>query len=562
MCPRNSQETSIGTHPRTKGERGMKRLSLKFIVILISIVLGYYLISFAFFVFLAPHQAQTAGISTFNTITWIMNYTPLVLGLAGICLLVSRILKDLENVLNLRKSWYEGSFLALKNKQLLIETIGQDQFKTVEEGNAVFLGPRYQPYQQVLIPRPRIERVTEVSAGQEQLLLQERIPEQFMLDGVTAIHDRDHLYFGKSASSDVLVPICDAYHILDIASSGKGKSNRFRLLMMQAVRKGCQTYFISPAANPVKPVKKNDPRKIEVWLPLFQRLAEQPKRSGEEIHDLLTRLNAQIEMRQQREQHRDFGWQDEPIYVFIDEMPEVVSRCPAAPALIDTIGRLGRQYCIFVCVATQDGLVQTIKQSTGAQANYKTRIYGGGDKISANRVMKSSVDDEKEVTLQSHGAGLTLMLADGLTAPTFVRAPLVTNEALFAYLDAGPFVLEEWLQERPSSISTQLSMPQEPRWTPSVEVERSPSYSLGFAGLPNISTASVEKVESQLKSSDQKQRVLTENEQFEAIDVIYQIEREGKRLTLNAIKTRTGLSWTVDNAIKELCTKLKKPLTR
>jgi len=64
----------------------------------------------------------------------------------------------------------------------------------------------------------------------------------------------------------------------------------------------------------------------------------------------------------------------------------------------------------------------------------------------------------------------------------------------------------------------------------------------------------------ELKASDQKQRRLTEGEQISVIDAISKIEREGKRLTLNAIKTRVGLTWTVDAALKELCTKLNKPL--
>ena len=330
--------------------------------------------------------------------------------------------------------------------------------------------------------------------------------------------------------------------------------------MMQAVKKGCRTYFISPAANDVKALKKTDLRKIEVWQPLFQRLEEQPKKSGEEIQDLLSRLVKEIGVRHQREHQHDTTWEDEPIYVFIDEMPEVVSRCPTAPECIDTIGRLGRQYKIFACVATQDGLVQTIKQSTGAQANYKTRIYGGGDKISATRIMKSKVNDDKEIALQSNGAGLTLMLAEGLVAPTFVRAPLVTNEALFSYLDAGPFVLEEWLQERPYEIQLQPHLSQEQFQTSSVEVERPSRHALSFTGFTSDSTEQVEPVETPLKVSDQKQRALTEDEKFAVFNAINQIEQEGRRLTLNAIKTRTGLSWTVDAALKELCTKLNKPL--
>src|SRR6185437_7409628 len=128
-----------------------------------------------------------------------------------------------------------------------------------------------------------------------------------------------------------------------------------------------------------------------------------------------------------------------------DELSEVFALCPAAVKQLDKIGRLGRQYCVFCWVGAQSAAVEDIGQSTAAQAQYKTRVYGGGDRSSSNRMMKGTIPAEHEALLQTQGAGLTLMLAEGFSGPEFVRASLVTNEALFEYLGEPPFDLAEWL---------------------------------------------------------------------------------------------------------------------
>jgi hypothetical protein len=218
--------------------------------------------------------------------------------------------------------------------------------------------------------------------------------------------------------------------------------------MMQMVNH-CDTYYINPFAANVKAVK--DARKIEVWKPIFDRLAnKRPVKEGADIEALLTKLVDEIAQRDEQEQQGDFTFLDHPIFVFVDELPEVFARCPDAIKHLDRIGRTGRQYCVFAWIASQTALVSEIGQSTAAQANYKTRIYGGGDKASSNRLMKGTLPPGAERTLQASGAGLTLMLADGVDGLAFVRAPLVTNEALFAYFGLPPFSLEDWLKRKPA----------------------------------------------------------------------------------------------------------------
>src|SRR2546430_8250217 len=48
-----------------------------------------------------------------------------------------------------------------------------------------------------------------------------------------------------------------------------------------------------------------------------------PVQEGEDIGQLLRTLVDEIDRRNKREQKRDFGWEGHPIFVFIDELPEV-----------------------------------------------------------------------------------------------------------------------------------------------------------------------------------------------------------------------------------------------
>jgi hypothetical protein len=236
-------------------------------------------------------------------------------------------------------------------------------------------------------------------------------------------------------------------------------------------------------------------------------------------------LVREIEARNEQEEQGDFSWTTRPIFVFIDELPEVFARCAQASELLDRIGRTGRQFCVFAWVASQTAQVKDIGLSTASQAQFKTRIYGGGDKPSADRVMKGAIAKEDEKTLQTNEAGLALMLADGFSDLEFVRAPLVTNEALFAYLGLPPFQIEEWLA--PAKVSKQPVQPLDDPFQTNI---------LPFTLLPNPPK------QAQNERETASERVKGPNEEA-ILDALEALEHEQKALTLNAIARKAGLTW-------------------
>ncbi|MBV9690346.1 MAG: hypothetical protein JO202_11640, partial [Ktedonobacteraceae bacterium] len=197
--------------------------------------------------------------------------------------------------------------------------------------------------------------------------------------------------------------------------------------------------------------------------------------------------------------------------------------------LLDSIGRTGRQFAVFSWVASQTANVHEIGQSTAAQAQYKTRIYGGGDKPSADRLMKGSLPKDTERTLQTNGAGLTVMLAEGMDGLAFVRAPLVSNEALFAYLGLPAFRKQDWLRTAP----------------PSREHEQTPFH------LSPERPTTLENEGERVKGERVKVRVKVANEE-DILAALDALEAEEKPLTLHAIAKRAKLTWHQYDEIEEV----------
>jgi hypothetical protein len=360
------------------------------------------------------------------------------------------------------------------------------------------------------------------------------IPRQFTLGGdtLTAVKDvntQRYVYFGRTATRQVVINIDVMYHVLDVAKSGRGKSNRFRNGMMQVVGLA-DTYYLNPFAAPVKSV--TDARRIEVWQPIYDRLANgHPVRESAEILQVLTRLLREIERRSDQEQRRDFSWRAKPVFVFIDEVPEIFARCPEAVKLLDRIGRGGRQFGIFAWIASQSALVSHIGLSTACQAQFKTLNYGGGDRLSANRVM-GKVTPEQEEVLRTNGPGLTLMKADGVDDTEYVRSPLITNEALFAYFGLPPFQMDEWV----------------------APMSRQPVQDLSpfHAFTPDGKHAQNTRVEG-VKGQERERRERVKGPNDEAIlDALSALEEEEKPLTLNAITRKAGLTWRQAEEIEEV----------
>ena len=139
-----------------------------------------------------------------------MNALPVFLGIFASIGILAFLCKEafdaVDRYLGSQRTW-------LENKKISIENMLKKDVILLPEGNVALVHPELEYYDRIPVPRaPRIQKIIDVSEDQERPLLQEPIPEQFSLDGVTAIHDQERLYFGRASSKDILVPLDDAYH--------------------------------------------------------------------------------------------------------------------------------------------------------------------------------------------------------------------------------------------------------------------------------------------------------------------------------------------------------------
>lgn len=371
------------------------------------------------------------------------------------------------------------------------------------------------------------------------------IPKKFMLDTVLdkMLHynSKGKLYFGTlSNGEDLALPIYTVYHILYIAKSGKGKSNDYRLLMMQAVE-FAETYYINPLANNVKRlVDHNDPREIEVWKPIFDRLENKhPVREAKEMIQLLQHLLNIIKERQMNEESED-EWP--PVFLFVDELPECKVRCEEAgykgrkkdlfTECLDRLVRTGRQFGVFVCATAQDASVTSIGLSEASQGQFSTLLYGGGDKRGAVKMFgEISVETE---TMMKTKPGLKLVLANNFSNTEFLQTPLTTNEALFEYYGLGEFDLEYWKHWKNGAISFSNSIS---------------NFNDDEENDPEITQDTFEE-EIEIENTWDEEIIQVRNEQYtkgqlyvKIWDAISEVQQDERRaLTINAIITKAGLT--------------------
>lgn len=135
------------------------------------------------------------------------------------------------------------------------------------------------------------------------------------------------------------------------------------------------------------------------------------------------------------------------------------------------------------------------------------------------------------------------MLADGMPASSFVRAPLVSNEALFDYLELPPFRKEEWIRSKQAIPLTRKLDNTEKPFTPFTLLRNTNNE-------PEMSVRSQrESVKSESRESRKRVKGPHDEVILGAMDALLEDEQP---LTLNAIARRADLTWRKYDDIEEV----------
>lgn len=229
---------------------------------------------------------------------------------------------------------------------------------------------------------------------------------------------------------DIFIKVEDAVHIALAGSTRQGKTSIIRQLLAQLCYIGCTCILLDPHYTPY------DVEINEDWTPFTRHLRFDPLESKdfdrmEKIlrHAATTVLDGRKRL---REQSKPVGT---PIFIIMDEYPAIIAAKPKIQEYVAHLLREGAKYKIFLCVASQDFQVKTVSpQSGGAiRDNYKTVLYVGGDKTTANVLLDTNVDPAIETTL---GKGPVMLRCSEVKKAALAYTAFTDNQGLETLL--GP----------------------------------------------------------------------------------------------------------------------------
>ncbi|MBO0791715.1 MAG: hypothetical protein J2P36_12305, partial [Ktedonobacteraceae bacterium] len=264
--------------------------------------------------------------------------------------------------------------------------------------------------------------------------------------------------------TDVFIKVEDAVHIALAGSTRQGKTSIIRQLLAQLCYIGCCCILLDPHYTPY------DVEINEDWTPFTPYLRFDPLESkNPDRMEKILRHAATVVLdgrKRLREQSKPVGT---PIFIIMDEYPAMIAAKPKIQEYVALLLREGAKYKIFLCVASQDFQVKTVSpQSGGAiRDNYKTVLYVGGDKTTANVLLDTSVDPAIETTL---GKGPVMLRCAAVKRAALAHTAFTDNQGLYDLL--GPSTYQPSAEEEEEAVDPRAEMSELDDGEKEVETEK------------------------------------------------------------------------------------------
>lgn len=270
--------------------------------------------------------------------------------------------------------------------------------------------------------------------------------------------------------TDVVVSSTQLCHVALAGATRGGKGHIKRSLMAQLAYAGAEIYLLDPKytrydRESVDPTGRPCP---EDWTPFDHFLQNDPtelipvRKKYQVIGEYLLAANTELDRRLERYGNsRPVG---RPIFLFLDELPDIVDNIPDVQSVLKRILRLGAGVGMNVVCLSQDFLVKTLFPQSGGGAVrdcYRTVLYVGGDATTANVLLDMPARDVPENEL---GKGHVMLRCDVVRPAAKARSPYVDNDAIYALLGPSSYAPEsekEAYQDAPYLISPQTRIPEQ-----------------------------------------------------------------------------------------------------
>jgi hypothetical protein len=230
--------------------------------------------------------------------------------------------------------------------------------------------------------------------------------------------------------TDVFITVEQAVHIALAGSTRQGKTSIIRQLLLQLCSIGCCCILLDPHYTPY------DVETDEDWTPFTPHLRFDPLECKDfDRMEKILRHAATVVLDSRKKLRGDSKPVGVPIFIIIDEYPAVLAEKPKIQEYVATLLRQGAKYKIFLCVASQDFQVKTVSPQSGGGIRdcYKTVLYVGGDKTTANVLLDGPVDPSIETML---GKGPVMLRCETVKKAALAQTAFTDNQSL--YLLLGP----------------------------------------------------------------------------------------------------------------------------
>lgn len=244
-----------------------------------------------------------------------------------------------------------------------------------------------------------------------------------------------------SSQGPVLVDLSRGEHLWLGGPTGKGKTTELRFLLAQ-IAPIAETYLLSPHYAPIKALSNGT---LQDWRPIQSYLADYPARTAAELERRLKWALTEMDRRYLAEEHGDYSWRFTPIYIAIDEWPEIVARYPGASDDIGAILRRGRHVGVCVINTSQSALVKVNGGSSSDRNQYGVVVNFGLSTTEAN-AMRANIVNVPSTDLGNQGL---VICRAGDVEPTLARVPWVSNAGLYAWM----FTPDEPISDSPVNVS-------------------------------------------------------------------------------------------------------------
>lgn len=275
----------------------------------------------------------------------------------------------------------------------------------------------------------------------------------------------DRIYLATlEDGTDVFVTAAQLCHVALAGATRGGKGHIKRSLMCQLAYAGAELYLLDPNYTRWDRESRdpNGKRCPEDWTPFDRFLQNDPtelipvKQKYRVISDFLCAADQELDKR--LELYGNSRPVGSPIFLFLDELPDIVDNIPNVQAILKKLLRQGAKVGVNVVCLSQDFLVETLFPKSGGGAVrecYRTVLYVGGDATTAKTLLDMAARDVPENEL---GKGRAMVRCDVVRPAAKGRVPYVDNQALYTLL--GPSTYVEPDDEEDEMVSGLMRGPQ------------------------------------------------------------------------------------------------------